>query len=115
MAVTSVDKVYATLNDGTTITETETTGEFSVDLTGADYKTVIAFRNANTSSAATVTINLGNGIQGVGEDITFTVAKSSTAYVVVDSGAYKQVSGDSKGLLLGNTSATLSISAVELP
>lgn len=115
MAVTKITKIYAVLNEGTAITETETTGEFSVDLTGADYKTVIAFRNASTSASSTVKINLGNGIQGVGEDIEFTVAKSSTAYVVVDSGAYKQVSGDDKGLLLGTASATLSISAVELP
>lgn len=114
MAVTAINKTYAVLNEGTTVTEVETTGEFSVDLTGADYKTAIAFRNAGTD-AITVTINIGDGIQGVGEDITFTVAKASTAYVVVDSGAYKNVSGESKGLLLGTTSGTLSISAVELP
>lgn len=114
MAVTAIKKTYAVLNDGTAVTETETTGEFSVDMTGADYKTAIAFRNAGTS-AVTVTITLGDGIQGVGEDISFTVAKTSTSYVVVDSGAYKHISGDSKGLLLGTTSGTLSISAVELP
>ena len=51
MAVTNVKKVYSVLNDGTNITETSVTGDFAVDMTGADYKTAIMFRNAGSSEA----------------------------------------------------------------
>ena len=114
MAVTNVKKVYSILNDGTNITETSVTGDFAVDMTGADYKTAIMFRNAG-SSEAKVTIPVGDGIQGVGDAVAFSVAGNATAVVVVDSGAYKHVSGDNKGKLVGKTTAELKVSAVELP
>lgn len=114
MAVTSVDKVYATLNDGTSVTEVAVTGDFAVDMTGSDYKTVIAFRNEG-DSAVKVTIPVGDAIQGVGDDIEFSVAKTSTSYVVVDSGAYKHVADDNAGKLVGKTGGALKVSVVELP
>lgn len=114
MAVTEVKKIYAVLNDGTAVTETSVTGDFAVDMSGADYKTAVYFRNEG-GSAVKITIPVGDGIQGVGDDIEFNVAASGTAFVVVDSGAYKHVSGDNKGKLVGKASAAVKVAAVELP
>ena len=114
MANTNIKRVYAVLNEGTTVEEADVTDDFSVDMAGADYKTAIVFRNDGTSDV-TVNIPVGDGIQGVGDDVKFTVAQKTTAYVVVDSGAYKHVNGDNKGKLVGKATGKIKVSAVELP
>lgn len=77
------------------------------------HDTLSAFQYLPIRTLATIPV--GDGIQGVGDDVAFSVAGNATAVVVVDSGAYKHVSGDNKGKLVGKTTAELKVSAVELP
>lgn len=61
---------------------------------------------------ATATIKKGNALQGVKDlVVTFT---AGTRCVVIESGAYVNVSGDNKGKIL-ITGATATVSAVSLP
>lgn len=114
MAYTSVTRVHTKLNEGSVLAPTSVTGDFKLDLMGADYKTAFLFTNAG-ASAVTVTVPVGNGLQGVGDSITISVGAGKTAVLTVDSGAYKTVSGDHAGYLVGNASGALSVAVVELP
>ena len=79
-----------------------------------DDKYLILVHNSGTS-AANVTVKAGNGIQGVA-DLTHSVAASSYATVSLDSGAYKNVSGDDKGKVIIEGSATgIKIAVFKLP
>lgn len=79
-----------------------------------DDKYLILVHNTATS-ASTVTVKAGNGIQGVA-DLAHSVAASSYATVSIDSGAYKNVSGDDKGKVIIEGSATgVKIAVFKLP
>lgn len=88
--------------------------EYLLDLQGSDYKTVFVFHNTN-ATASRVTIAIGDGIQGVGENIEFTVEQNKVVPVVVDSGAYKIVAGENKGFAKVTVSSGCNVSVVELP
>lgn len=75
-----------------------------IDFTGVDMRTLIM-----VDSTAGVTIKAGNGIQGVA-DLEVAAGKS----VVLESGAFKFVSGVHKGKVF-ITGATAKVSAIELP
>ena len=112
MAVTALERDVLALNEGGEITTTSKSGTFYVDAKGGDYKTLLLF---TASSAATVTISVGNGIQGAGEDLAISVGAGKTVGVVVDSGYYKFVSGDEKDTFKITASAAVTVSVVELP
>jgi hypothetical protein len=84
-----------------------------------DAKVVLHIKNAITNATHTAVITKGNGLQGV-SDLEITLAASTEKVIVVESGAYKQVSGDNKGKILikdkstTNTNA-ISVAAVVLP
>ena len=90
-----------------------------VDATADDQKILISIKNAITNATHTAVITKGNGLQGVA-DLEVAVAQSSTNVIVVESGAYKQISGTNKGKILikdkstTNTNA-ISVAAVVLP
>ena len=104
--------------------ETETTdfvainaedGAYFVMAKGGD-KYVIGIQNAVSSEALkTITIKAGNGLQGT-NDISLALAKDEIAWVVLDSGKFKNVYGENKGkVILTGTDANLLVKVIELP
>ena len=74
-----------------------------VDYSGKDHRILLMV------DTAAATVKAGNGIQGV-TDLSVGIGKS----VVLDSGAFKNVSGDHKGAVY-ITGATAKVLAIELP
>ena len=69
----------------------------------------------NVVTGATVTINKGNGLQGVA-DWSETLTASRTYYVAIESGPYLNVSGTNKGkIFIESTQADTTILAIQLP
>ena len=90
-----------------------------VTATADDQKILISLKNALTNATHTAVIVKGNGIQGVA-DLEVTLGYSATKVIVVESGAYKLMSGTNKGKILikdKNTTNTnvISVAAVVLP
>ena len=85
-----------------------------VVMNGHDERTVIAVQNT-ASSAGTVTIKAGNGIQGVADE-EFSVPASSTVFIVPESGRFKNVSGADKGkMIIKGSAATITVAVIKLP
>lgn len=83
-------------------------------MSGRDDKTLLLVQNAATS-AKTVTVKAGNGIQGV-NDLTVSVPASSTTALVLDSGRYKNVSGADRGkVIVMGASADIKLAVIVLP
>ena len=104
--------------------ETETTafkainasdGAYFVMAKGGD-KYVIGIKNAASSAVEkTITIKAGNGLQGT-NDISLELAQNEIAWVVLDSGKFKNVYGVNKGkVILTGTSDDLKVKVIELP
>ncbi len=79
----------------------------AIDFDGADERIVVLVKN-DTSSAATLTIKAGNGLQGV-NDLVLTVPKSAVSLVKLDSGRFKNVSDDYKGKIVVVSATALSV------
>lgn len=79
-----------------------------------DEKYLIAVQNV-ASAAKTVTVKAGNGFQA-GEDLVCEVPATSTVTLSLDSGRYKQVSGEDKGkvVILG-ADANIKVAVFKLP
>jgi len=63
-----------------------------------DQKIAIHLKNASATTTATAVVVKGNGIQGI-NDLEVTVGTSSEQVVVIESGAFKNVSGTDKGMV----------------
>lgn len=113
-AIDKVTRDILSLNKAEEITITEKSAACGLDMAGGDYKTLILFANAGVASA-TATLAIGNGIQGVGADTVITVGAGKTMGIVVDSGYFKNVSGDYKDTIKVTPSAALNVSVIELP
>ena len=86
--------------------------EFS--MSGHDERTLILIQNG-ASAAKKVTIKAGNGIQGVC-DLEKSVGASSYTVIAIDSGRFKNVSGDNKGkVIIMGESADIKVAVFELP
>lgn len=90
-------------------------GAYFVMAKGGD-KYVIGIKNAAQSAGnKTITIKAGNGLQGT-NDISLELAKDAIAWVVLDSGKFKNVYGVNKGkVILTGTSNDLKVKVIELP
>lgn len=91
----------------------------TVDAGKDDQKICIHVKNAITNATNTAVIVKGNGLQGVA-DLEVTLAASTEKVIVVESGAYKNVSGTNKGKILVKDKSTtntnaISVAAVVLP
>lgn len=64
-----------------------------------DEKILLLLHNTNSSSASSVTVKAGNGIQGV-NDLKVTLEAGKFTVVALDSGRFKNVSGEHKGKCL---------------
>lgn len=108
MAATTITKDVLGINAWKTLTLTaltSTTDGFEVEWDAHDERTILLVQNTG-SAAATVTIKAGNGIQGVKDLDAYSVAGGAVAAIAIDSGAYKNVTGESKGKVLVTGSAT---------
>lgn len=86
-----------------------------IPMSGKDNKIVILAQNSG-SSAATVKVKAGNGLQGISDSEVYSVAAGGLAAINLESGVYKFVSGEDKGYaLLVPSSADVKFAAVVLP
>jgi hypothetical protein len=103
MAVTKITPVKLKLNEfSAALTFTAPTAAadgFAVEFKEQDVKTVILVQNSG-SAAYTVKIVQGDGIQGVVDTDTVSLAAGAIVAVNVEAGAYKQLSGDNKGCVV---------------
>jgi hypothetical protein len=92
-----------------------TDGAYFVMAKGGD-KYVIGIKNAiSTTGNKTITIKAGNALQGT-NDILLALAKDEIAWVVLDSGKFKNVYGEDKGkVILTGTDNNLQVKVIELP
>lgn len=112
MAITKISRQLVKFDNAVEVEYKAVTGDFALDSRGADFRTAYMFNNTS-GSAATITIPHGDGIQGAGDDLAIVVPANKTVTVIVNSGAYKSVSGDNAGYIVGKTSASVQIAAVE--
>ncbi len=83
-----------------------------LDYTGRDDKTVVIFNNTG-SAKGTAVITKGTGIQGV-TDITVDVPVGFSA-CALNSGSFKQLSGENKGdIVIKPSATTISAAVVEI-
>ena len=89
---------------------------FLVDVSNcADHRILLAFQNTDVG-AQTFTVKKGNGLQGVADLASGSIAASKFATVVVESGAFKNISGTNKGkILIIPSVAGVKMAAVVLP
>ena len=88
---------------------------FKIDFNEKDNKVCLIFQNGGSGNA-TVTVKKGNGIQGVEDLDTYTIAAGKFACINLESGAYKNVSGEDKGYaIVVPSSADVKCSEVVLP
>ena len=100
------------LNEASTVTAETKSAAFTVELTGGDYKTAFVMTPA---ANGTVTFAVGNGIQGAGADLEVTVKKDEASAIVLDSGYFKNVSGDDKDCVTITPSGATDFLIFELP
>lgn len=79
-----------------------------------DEKYVVLIQNSDSSTGKEFTIKKGNSIQGVA-DYTKKVAKGTTVAISLDSGAFKNVTGDDKGKVVFTGDAAIKVAVVVLP
>lgn len=102
------------LNEAKDVIAFSKSAAFTLELTGGDYKTLILMSGTSTK---TVTFAKGNGIQGTGDDLVVTLGSNPMA-IVLDSGFFKNVKGDStheKDAVKITPEASTSFTIVELP
>ena len=121
MAITKITPVKLadvnTISGGITFTAaTSTTDGFEIPFGGDDFKTLILVQNTEASEAKGITVKMGNGIQGVTDLVFSGIAASAIVGFTLDSGAFKQVSGEHKGsVIVIPDTTTVKIAVVELP
>jgi len=123
MAAVKINPIKLT-SFNTFIKETDTTDFTAIDGSDGAYfvmakggdKYVIGIKNAvSTEANKTITIKAGNGLQGT-NDISLALAKDAIAWVVLDSGKFKNVYGVNKGkVILTGSSNDLKVKVIELP
>lgn len=100
------------LNKASDLTAITQSGAFTCELTGGDYKTVFIM---TASASGTVDFAIGNGIQGAGADLSVELTGGTPAAIVLDSGYFKNVSGEDKDCVTITPSGSTDFLIVELP
>lgn len=114
MAISTLARDVLHLNEGAEITITEKSAVFGADAIGGDYKVLMLFANAGNAKA-TVTIAVGDGPLGAGDDLVVDVKAGKTVGIVLDSAYFKQFTGEYKDYYKVTPSAALNVSVIELP
>lgn len=95
-------------------TAVDATDGAEIPWVGRDEKMLVLIENAATS-AKTVTVKAGNGIQG-SCDLVKSVAGSSYTFIALDSGFFKNVTGTDKGkVIITGADANIKVAAFRLP
>lgn len=116
MAAASITLTKIPLNGGVALpTMTALTSDGAlIDFTKQDTKIVVLVENSSSSAAGDITFKAGNGIQGVA-DLVVNVAASATMAFVLESGAFKNVSGINSGKVLVTGATTMKVGALLIP
>lgn len=118
MAIKEIALQKVELNEGKVVTleaATAAADGFAIDFSAQDERTVFLFQNSGTA-AATVQVKAGNGIQGVTDLEAFSVDAGGIAVFRLDSGAFKQVTGENKGkAVFIPSTTTVKAAVIELP
>lgn len=93
------------------ITTTSVTAATPVEWVGGDHKAVLVINNTG-SSAATVTVLAGNGLQGM-SDLVISVP-AGINLLKLESGRFLNVSGDYKGKIVIKSSAAVAVGVAAL-
>lgn len=81
----------------------------------SDGRILLMITNSNASASKDATIKAGDSLQGV-EDLVISIPAGKTYGIVVESGKFKNVSGDNKGkVIIKGASTDIKVQAVELP
>ncbi len=119
MAATKITSTFLSFNEAAAIPATvavDATDGALIDYSAAsDARILLILENASSSEAKAATIVAGNSIQGV-SDLEVSVAASGRMALVLESGAYMNVSGDNKGMVVvKGADANIKVAAVVLP
>lgn len=113
MAQTLVDNLKLNFNEAGEMPEataaTSAEDGLAFDYTGREDGRILLI----LAGASTATVKAGNGLQGV-EDLEVTIPSGGQAVLVVESGKYVNVSGESKGKVIVAGSGLTGI-GIELP
>lgn len=113
-AVTIADGYLNEIKDYTFASASSVADGFEITCKGADNRLAFLINNTASNASGTITFKKGDAIQGV-EDIEYTVSASTTAFVWIDSGLIKNVTGTNKGKIVAIPSAaTMKLAAIHL-
>lgn len=102
MAIVTVNAVKIPLSSGVVIpdfvAQTASTDGVRVDFSHMDTRTVIIVQNSG-ATAVNVTIEKGDGIQGVADEV-FSVPNGKMIAFNLESGKFKQTTGANKGYVV---------------
>ena len=93
------------------INTTSVTVATAVEWDGGDHKTVLVVNNTG-SSAATLTVLAGNGLQGV-SDLVVSIP-AGINLIKLESGRFLNVSGENKGKIVIKSSAAVAVGVAAL-
>ena len=99
MSATAITKTELTRNTATAVPSAATVAKTDgalVTFDKDDQKILLLLKNNITNATHTATIKAGNGLQGV-SDLSVTLAASAEKAIVIESGRFKNISGDNKG------------------
>lgn len=94
-----------------TATALDGTDGIYIEYTGKDDNIVLLLQG---TASDTVTVEMGNGLQGVA-DLTVALTANKPCVLTLESGKYKLVSGEHKGYVHLKGAATTTVQAFELP
>ncbi len=96
------------------LTAIDATDGAEIRLDGHDERSVLLVHNNSSTAASEITVEAGNGLQGV-SDLVYSVAAGEVALIVLESGKFKNVSGDDKGKVIIKGPADLKVAFIKLP
>lgn len=118
MAIKKCELQKVNLNEGKIVdlqAASSASDGFAMSFAAQDERTVFLFYNGG-SSPATIKVQKGDGIQGVTDLDAFSVTNGALAVYRLDSGAFKNVSGDNKGYAVFIPSSTdIKAGVIQLP
>lgn len=117
MASTSITNTKIKFNLGVSaedpVAVTSTSDGCVIDFSHSDGRILILLHNGD-ASPFDVKVLAGNGIQGT-NDLSVNVAANKTTALVLESGAFMNVSGENKGKVKITGNTNLKVQAFELP
>lgn len=118
MAIVNITNTKLKYNEAAdlpaTVAITSADDGIAVDYTGKSDGRILLIIENSDSTAADVTIEQGNGLQGV-EDMVINIGASGKKCIVLESGKFANVYGEKKGKVVIKGSTKIKAAAVELP